>query len=62
MFTNKILAIVSIVCFVLMAGFFSYLGPHIPDHWTIGKTVTIFTFAIYEILCIVTFIYFWLKK
>lgn len=62
MFANKILAIVCIVCFVLMAGFFSYLGPHIPDHWTIGKTVTISTFAIYEILCIITFIYFWLKK
>ena len=62
MFTNKILAIIFITCFVLMAGFFSYLGPHIPDHWTLGKTVTISFFVIYEIMCVVAFIYFWLKK
>ena len=59
---NKFLAMICIICFVMMAGLVSCIGVHIPDYWTLGKTVCCFIFVTYEILCLGGFIYFWLKR
>ena len=59
---NKIFAFISIICFIIMAGLSSYFGNILPNTMTIGKFMTIFLFVIYEIVCIISFIYFWFKK
>ena len=60
--SNKLIAIFCAIMFVIMAGMFSFIGQYIPDHMTIGKFMTVSFFAIYEIMCFVAIIYFWLKK
>ena len=58
---SKFMAIICIVCFVLMAGLASFFGTAIPDHWTLGKTICVSSFVIYEVMCVCGFVYFWMK-
>ena len=59
---NKIFSILSIICFVIMAGLASYFGDIMPDKMTFGKAMSIVTFIVYEVICIISFVYFWIKK
>ena len=59
---NKFFAILCLVCMVLMAGLVSCFGGHIPDHWTLGKTISAIFFYTYEVMCVCGCVYFWFKK
>ena len=58
---SKFLSLLCMVCMVVMAGLVSYFGVHIPDHWTIGKTLSAIFFFGYEAMCLIGAIYFWMK-
>ena len=40
----------------------SCFGGHIPDYWTLGKTISAIFFYTYEVMCICGCVYFWFKK
>ena len=59
---NYFLSIVCMICMVLMAGLVSCFGGHIPDYWTLGKTISAIFFFGYEVMCLCGAVYFWIKK
>lgn len=60
--TNKIIALLSLICFVMMAGLVSFTSEIIPNYMTLGKFISTTFFFAYEIMCLVSFLYFWLKR
>ena len=59
---NKLFSLIFLSCGMLMVIVASYIGNYLPEHSTLGKSITVGSFFVYEVMCVVSFIYFWMKR
>lgn len=59
---NKFFSLLFLICAMAMVIVASYIGNYLPEHWTLGKSVSVGFFFVYEVACVFSFVYFWFKK